>query len=913
MPGTRITCPHCDRTLKLKAGKELSKTARCPGCNGLLRKSPANGSGTSPQLVQNLLLGAIAVGLFVIGGGLLLNRNSGGNSAATPVANNAEPPSAEAASTSGAPSPKPSTRPANAIEVPTSHASTSSTPAPIESKELRATAPSAPPFEPRFRFRQQPQTLRYTIDMNVKYNSLQNEASTMVDLREIENRGTERALALMQESSGTAFGVTADGYMLTCAHVVENAYEIEVTLGDNTFPARVVNEDEINDLAILKIDVENLPVIPLELNTPAQLGQDIRAIGYPLSDLLGQDVKVTRGTITGGIGNADDPRLQIDATINPGNSGGPIVDSYGNVVGVASAKLAGVFLSDVGLCVPTRTASELLSSSGVEISAEAQRKGELSGPNLVQKVSQAVGFVKVKAGPDTSVENVIIDYTSSFSDYYSSSRPRDIPKVFVDSLPAEGAFSAFLRSETGKLYDRPADRQFPFLVGSPLKLIYFETPAAGVDEWTTAGKTAVYRMKSRPSIFGLQPGDFSQTEATETANYKIIREDAKEVEIERNYLIEAGGPEENYHMEMKGRIVFDKLKEAISTINYSGTFSYNLEGSRRAYPFTLTGKIFDTALVEKRALEKMRADEELLGGELENYTATKIETGKYVTRLIRVHPRKPFLAVGKTDNKIRIYNHSTGELVSEAKVPMEHRSLTAIELSPDGDFLLAGTSGGAVDVFGLSEDGELSLEGAFHGHSRQVEQIVISPSGRLVLSVGSTKKVRCWTLSGQNEKFTTPAFAGLKVRLQFIDENNAWMCDGKHLQKWDLSRKKGGRLVQIDKSSGTGDIRFSPSGDVVFQTKGYDIRRWSTATGQELPQIETPGLISVAEFVGDQFVTGNGGRLTFWNAEGKAIGFLRVEDTILSIETLAVNQNDGSIACALPEFDAPLWYIRKSD
>jgi len=864
-------------------------------------------------MVQNILLGAIAVGLFVIGGSLVFSRGSS-NESVTPAHQEITTAAPTPADTEEAASPSsPGKRSKTAVEIPTSNATTRSMASAQNSKELRATAPSAPPFEPRFRFRQQPQTLEYTIDMNVKYNSLEKEASTLVSLREIENRGTERALELMQESSGTAFGVTADGYMLTCAHVVENAYEIEVTLGDKTFPARVVNEDAVNDLAILKIDVENLPVIPLELNTPAQLGQDIRAIGYPLSDLLGQDVKVTRGTITGGIGNADDPRLQVDATINPGNSGGPIVDSYGNVVGVASAKLAGVFLSDVGLCVPTQTAAELLSRSGVEISARAQRGGELSGPDLVQQVSKAVGFVKVKAGPDTNMENVIIDYTSAFSDFYSSSRPRDIPKVFVDSLPAERAFSNFLRSESGRLYDRPDDRQFPFLVGSPLKLIYFDTPAAGVDAWTTAQKTMVYRMKSRPSIFGLQPGDFSQTEATETARYKIIREDAKEVEIERNFLIEAVSPEENYRMDMKGRIVFDKSQEAISIINYSGTFSYELDGTSREYPFTLTGKLFDRTLVEKQILEKMKADEKLLGGELDNYTATKIETGNYVTSIIRFHPRKPFLAIGKTGNKICIYSHSNGELVSEAKVPTGHHSLTTIEFSPDGEFLLAGTSGGAVDVFGMSEDGELSLEGTFHGHSQQVKHIAISPSGRLVLSVGSTKKVRCWTLQDQDEKFTTPAFTGLKAQMHFIDDNNAWICDGKHLQKWDLASKKGGHLVQIDKYSGSGEIRFSPSGDVVFQTKGYNLKRWSTATGKELPEIQTPGLISVAAFVGDQFLTANGGRLTFWNSEGKAIGFLRVEDTILSIQKIAVNQSDGSIACTLPTSNASLWYIRKSD
>src|SRR5262249_46239517 len=145
-----------------------------------------------------------------------------------------------------------------------------------------------------------------------------------------------------QTMTGTGFVVTADGYLVTCAHVVAGATKIEVALGGRTYAAKAIASDADNDLAVLKGEAGGLPALPLAASDAAEVGQEVRALGFPLSDVLGNDLKATRGTISG-ISKADGrKRLQIDAPINPGNSGGPLVTEGGEVIGVNSAKLAGV-------------------------------------------------------------------------------------------------------------------------------------------------------------------------------------------------------------------------------------------------------------------------------------------------------------------------------------------------------------------------------------------------------------------------------------------------------------------------------------------------------------------------------------------------------------------------------------------
>jgi serine protease Do len=142
-------------------------------------------------------------------------------------------------------------------------------------------------------------------------------------------------------SQGTAFVVGADGWLLTCAHVMGDAKEATVTLGGKRLLADVVKADAKADLALLKLR-DPLPAGTTVLSfrpaaQPATMGEDVFTIGYPLSRMLGTGARMSKGLLSATTGLRDNAQeLQVSAEIQPGNSGGPLLDRNGAVIGVVN-------------------------------------------------------------------------------------------------------------------------------------------------------------------------------------------------------------------------------------------------------------------------------------------------------------------------------------------------------------------------------------------------------------------------------------------------------------------------------------------------------------------------------------------------------------------------------------------------
>ena len=136
---------------------------------------------------------------------------------------------------------------------------------------------------------------------------------------------------------GSGFILTADGYIMTNAHVVDGADQVIVTLTDKReFTARIVGADKRTDVAVVKIEASGLP--PVKIGDPNRLkvGEWVMAIGSP----FGLENTVTAGIVSAKGRDTGDylPFIQTDVAINPGNSGGPVFDRSGRVIGIATAK-----------------------------------------------------------------------------------------------------------------------------------------------------------------------------------------------------------------------------------------------------------------------------------------------------------------------------------------------------------------------------------------------------------------------------------------------------------------------------------------------------------------------------------------------------------------------------------------------
>lgn len=172
-----------------------------------------------------------------------------------------------------------------------------------------------------------------------------------------------KAPKLPQLSQGSGFFVTAEGHMLTNAHVVKDAKKITIVLNDGReMKAEVVGFDTSTDVAVIKADGKNLPFLPLGDSDAIELAEWVLAIGSPFQ---------LRASVTAGIVSAKGRQnlritdfedfIQTDAAINPGNSGGPLINLKGEVIGINTAIVSksGGYLG-IGFAIPSRMASHIM-------------------------------------------------------------------------------------------------------------------------------------------------------------------------------------------------------------------------------------------------------------------------------------------------------------------------------------------------------------------------------------------------------------------------------------------------------------------------------------------------------------------------------------------------------------------------
>lgn len=201
--------------------------------------------------------------------------------------------------------------------------------------------------------------------------------------------------------AGTGFIITSDGYIMTNYHVIEPAYEnnykITVLFKDGTsYEASIAGFEEDSDVAVLKIDANDLSPVSIGNSDNIAVGDSVFAIGHPLGEL---DFSMTSGrvsaldrSITADRNSAPINMFQFDAAINSGNSGGPVFNESGEVIGIATAKVGSSGVEGLGFAIPINDAAD--------IANELITKGYVSG--------------KAYLGVDIDTR-----YTSVYAQYYN--------------------------------------------------------------------------------------------------------------------------------------------------------------------------------------------------------------------------------------------------------------------------------------------------------------------------------------------------------------------------------------------------------------------------------------------------------------------------------------------------------------
>jgi len=207
----------------------------------------------------------------------------------------------------------------------------------------------------------------------------------------------------VQRGVGSGFITSADGYVLTNAHVVDGADEVYVTLTDKReFKAKVLGQDARTDVAVLKIDGNKLPYLTIGDSSRIRVGEWVIAIGSPFN----LESTVTAGIISAKARDTGDylPLIQSDVAVNPGNSGGPLINMRGEVIGINSqiATLSGGY-NGISFAVPIdeamRVADQLKKSGKVTRGRIGVQISELN-----KEVAESLGLKNNKGAEVSQVE-----------------------------------------------------------------------------------------------------------------------------------------------------------------------------------------------------------------------------------------------------------------------------------------------------------------------------------------------------------------------------------------------------------------------------------------------------------------------------------------------------------------------------
>jgi len=258
---------------------------------------------------------------------------------------------------------------------------------------------------------------------------------------------------------GSGFILTADGFVMTNAHVVEDASEVLVTLADKReFKAKIIGADKRTDVAVVKIDVTGLPAVKVGDVSKLRVGEWVMAIGSP----FGLENTVTAGIVSAKQRDTGDylPFIQTDVAINPGNSGGPLINMRGEVVGINSQiySRSGGFMG-ISFSIPIDEAwrvSEQLRTSG----RVSRGRIGVQIDQVTKDVAESIGLGKAAGALVRSVEGgspgekagiEAGDIITKF-DGKVIERPSDLPRLVGNTKPGtRSVVTVFRRGATRDL------------------------------------------------------------------------------------------------------------------------------------------------------------------------------------------------------------------------------------------------------------------------------------------------------------------------------------------------------------------------------------------------------------------------------------------------------------------------------
>ena len=654
---------------------------------------------------------------------------------------------------------------------------------------------------------------KFTIQSNLAGNKEKTTGACNLTVKSIGVGEDSSMLPDERMGSGSGFVVGSNGVIVTSAHVVNGATRIDVVLGDETYPATVLASDSQLDVAALKIPSGTLPTLPIANSDQLQLGQPLRVIGFPLSEVLGTGIKVAQGAVSGVFVKDGQRLIQTDAAINPGNSGGPVFNTRGEVVGIASAKLSGISVSQIGFCIPSSALTAWLRSQGIEV-ATSSGGPEMETPAMIQKVTPAVAFIKVLIAPEKQTQ-LVFQYHSNKEVHYNDAQSR--ARLHGNSADDNGSLTL---TEFGQSLNVTEGAFAPIIMTRLPMLPFIELSKSGQSDWSNQREITITRRvraddhpapsrSNNPFGFPFSneefiPGrshltldyprrrfrtpseqqkshDTSIQNALETDTFHIKSNTAQELAVERDYELKmTEGSDPEIHLTGTGLWTFDHVSGMPISSQLKGTFKVSIEGTTFSFPFTQTvDRLSQEELDAQKAAQAvaMKRHKELMAAqEKRKLTAGKpippepdsdakllieSKSGNYST--LSVSPQGKSCAVTDSESNLYIYDLATGKEIDSKSVENHFHRPQASTYSPNGKFLLIAEYVGGIHCWAVDDAGALHpvsnfgvASGKFGDATSVNDNIAVLSDNKTVVTSGFAQGVTVWNLENRMKKFAIP-------------------------------------------------------------------------------------------------------------------------------------------------------------
>lgn len=291
-------------------------------------------------------------------------------------------------------------------------------------------------------------------------------------------------LEVINVGNGTGFNISPDGYLLTCAHVIEGSDEVTVVYPDATYQGQVVAIDGKSDLAVVKIEPkEPLPILPLALSDDVETDNSISCYGFPYAGNLGKRLKFVAGKVERKRVVDEVPFVLFKGNVNPGNSGGPVLDEQGSVIGVTAQRIKFGPIRK-GLAVANSRTKEFLRKNRIPFYTNDDPKW-VPVTNLAKYCQSTVPLILINQGKGRSK-----NYKQFYTEFQVELKPvfaREASKKLKnDELMGlsqklkQSLWGRLLVDSNGTAIEKSVNIRLPWLKNTMVELPLVEFPQSGL-------------------------------------------------------------------------------------------------------------------------------------------------------------------------------------------------------------------------------------------------------------------------------------------------------------------------------------------------------------------------------------------------------------------------------------------------